>query len=125
MWAPAVKQHHGGVGDAGGCDAAQIVEQHIGVVIDRRDAVLGEELGKQTHHHLAVLEHVGDAGGHAQVVFEDVELAGVVAHDVDAGDVGIDAAGHVHALHLRAVLRVAENLFGGDHARLAEICCSW
>ena len=87
-----------------------------GVVIDRRDAMLGEELGEQTHHHLAVLEHVGDARGHAQVVFQNFELAGVIADDVDAGDVRIDAAGDIHPLHLRTVLRVAENLFGGDHA---------
>ena len=81
----------------------------------------GEELGEQAHHHLAVLEHVRDAGGDAQVVFENAEFAGVVAHDVDAGDVGVDAPGHVDALHLRAVLRVAENLFSGNHARFENL----
>ena len=54
------QQHHRGVGDAGGGDAAQVVEQHVGIVIDRGDAVLGEQLGEQPHHHLAVLEHVRD-----------------------------------------------------------------
>ncbi len=110
-----------GVGDAGGGDAAQIVEQHVGVVVDGGDAVAGEQLGEQAHHHLAVLEHVGDAGGDAQVVFEDAEFAGVVAHDVDAGDVGVDAAGHVDALHLGAVLGVAEHLFRRDDAGLENL----
>ena len=58
-----------------GRDAAQIVEQHVGIVVHGRDAVRGEELGKEAHHHLAVLEHVRDARGHAQVVLEHAELA--------------------------------------------------
>ena len=115
------QQNHRGVGDADRRDAAQIVEQHVGVVIDRRDAVRGKELRKQAHHHLAVLEHVGDAGGHAQVVLEHVEFAGVIAHDVDAGDVRVDVAGHIDALHLGTVLRVAQNLFRRDHARIQDL----
>jgi hypothetical protein len=64
---------------------------------------------------------VRDAGGDAEVVFEHAEFAGAVTHDVDAGDVGVDAPGYVDALHLRAVLRVAENLFSGDYARLENL----
>ena len=90
-------------------------------MVDRRHAVGGEELGEQPHHHLAVLEHVGDARGNPQIVLEDAKLAGVVAHDVDAGDVGVDTSGNVHALHLRAVLGVAEHLLRGDDARLQNL----
>ena len=104
-----------------GGDAAQVVQQHIGVVIDGRDAVRGEEFWEQAHHHLAVLEHVRDTGRDAQVVFEHAELAGLVAHDVDAGDVGVDAAGDVDPLHLRAVLGVTKHLFRGDDARLEDL----
>ncbi len=121
MWAPGGQQHDGGIGDAGGRDAAQILEQHVRIMIDRRDAVLGEQLRKQPHHHLAVLEHVRDAGGHAQVVLEHAKFAGIVAHDIDAGDVRVNAAGHVDALHLRAVLRIAEHLLGGNHAGLQNL----
>jgi hypothetical protein len=114
-------QDHGGVGYAGGSDAAQIGEQHVGIMIDRRDPVRGEQFGKQAHHHLAVLEHVRDPRGHPQVVLEHAEFPGIVAHDVDARDVGVDAAGDVDALHLRAVLGVAQHLFLGDDARLQDL----
>src|SRR5450432_3077955 len=86
-------------------------------MLDRRHPVVGEEFGKQAHHHFAVLEHVRDAGGNAQIVLEHEKFAGAVAHDVDAGDVSVNAPGHVDALHLRTVLRVAENLLGRDQAR--------
>ena len=121
MWAPAVEQHHGGIGDTGRRDAAQVLEQHLGVALDGRDAVLGEQLREQPHHHLAVLEHVGDAGGHPQVVLEHPELARIVADDVDAGDVGVDAPGNVHALHFRPILRVTEHLLGGNDVRLQDL----
>jgi hypothetical protein len=80
-------------------------------VVDPRHAVTGEELREQAHHHFAVLEHVGDAGGHAQVVLEHQEFAGIIAHHVDARDMGVNVPGHIDALHLRTVLRVAQNLF--------------
>ena len=85
---------------------------------DRRDPMLAEQLGEEPHHHLAVLEHVADAARHAQVVLEDVVAAGAVgvggADDVDPGDVRIDVAGDVDALHLGPVLGVAEHLVGRE-----------
>jgi hypothetical protein len=75
-------------------------------VLDRRHAVAGEQRGEQPHHHLAVFQHVGDAGRHAQIVFQHVELALARAHDIDAGDVGVDVGGTLDALHLRPVLRI-------------------
>ena len=82
-----------------------------------RTPVAGEQLGEKAHHHLAVLEHVRHPRGHAQVVLEHVELAPVGAHHVDPGDVRVDVAGDVDALHLGPVLRVAEDLLGRDDAR--------
>ena len=115
------QQHDGGIGNPGRRHAAQIIEQYIRVAVDRRDPMLREQLRKQAHHHLAVFEHVRDAGGHAQVVLEHAEFARLVAHDVDAGDMGIDAAGNIHPLHLRAVLRVAQHLFGRNDAGLEDL----
>jgi hypothetical protein len=83
--------------------------------------VLGEELREQPHHHFAVLEHVRDARGHAQVVLEHAELACIVADDVDARDVRVNAAGDIDALHFRAVLRVTEHLLGGNDAGLQDL----
>ena len=78
-------------------------------MLDRPDRLRGEQFREEPHHHLAVLEHVRHAGRHAQVVLEHVVLALARAHDVDAGDVRVDAARHVHPLHLAAVLLVAED----------------
>jgi hypothetical protein len=86
-------------------------------VLHRGDGLPGKQLGKQPHHHLAVLEHVRDAGRHPQVVLQHAEAAVAGPHHVDAGDVRVDAGGHIDALHLRAVLRVAEDQLGRHHAR--------
>ena len=67
-------------------DRAQRREQFVGIVLDRRDAMHGEEIGEEPHHHFAVLQHVGDAGGRAGVVLEHIEAVVVGADDVDAGD---------------------------------------
>ena len=111
----ARRQHdHGRVDHARRRDRAQRLEQQVRVVRDRRDAVRTEQFGEQPHHHLAVLEHVAHTAGHAQVVLEHVVAAAAVGvagtHDVDAGDVRVDAAGHVDAAHLAAVLRVVQHL---------------
>ena len=92
---------------------------------DRRHAVLVEELGEQSHHHLAVFEHVAHAAGHAQVVFEHVVLALALrigrAHDVDAADVRVNVARHINTHHLGAELRVLKNLLGRHHAGLDDV----
>ncbi len=90
----------------------------------RLDAVLAEQLGEQAHRHLAVLEHVAHAAGHAQVVFEHVVGAAAVgiggAHDVDAGDLRIDIGRHVDIDHFGAELGVALDLLGRHDAGLED-----
>ena len=86
--------------------------------------MLREQLREQPHHDLAVLQHVGDAGGRARVVFQHIEGVGVVAHDVDAGDVQVDVVRHLLAVHLRAEHRVLEHQIfrhdaGAQHFTLA------
>ena len=90
-------------------------------MLDGRDRLLREQLGHEPHHHLAVLEHVRHARGGAQVVLQNVVLAGPGTHEVDAGDVRVNAAGDLDALHLRAVLGILEHFGGWDLARLDDL----
>ncbi len=76
-----------------------------------------EQLGKQPHHHLAVRQHVGHAGRHAQVVLQHIELAVAVADQVDPDDVGIGLVRHLHPHHRDLVLLVDQDMVGGDQAR--------
>jgi hypothetical protein len=64
-----------GLSSPGGCEPVEVCEQKIRIVLDGPDALCRKELGEEPHHHLAVLEHVRDAGRDAQVVLENVELA--------------------------------------------------
>ena len=82
------QQRDGRLLAAGGRDRTQRGEQRIGIIFDRRDAVLGEKIRHQPHHDFAILQHVGDAGGRADIVFENIEIVFAGAHDIDAGDHG-------------------------------------
>ena len=115
------QRHHGLARSGGGGDRAQAVEQQVGVVFNRRDAVGGEQIRQQPHHHLAVLQHVGDARGRARVVLQHVELVLAGAHDVDAGDVHPDVMGRAAPRHLRAEMRVAEDKVIGHHAGAQDL----
>ena len=92
-------------------------QQLVGIVLDRRDAVAGEQLREQPQHDLAVLQHVGDAGGRAGIVLEHVEGLGVDADDVDAGDVDVDVVRDLLAVHLRPEHRILEHQVFRDHRR--------
>ncbi len=102
-------------------DRLQRREQLLRIVLDRGDAVLGEEVGEEPHHHLAVLQHVGDAGGRAGIVLEDVEVVLVGPHDVDAGDVDVDVVGQLQPGHLGPVVGVAVDEVGGDDAGAQDL----
>ena len=97
-------------------DRFQCGEQFVRIVLDRRDAMAREQFGKKPHHDLAVLQHVGDAGGRARIVFEDVKCLGVDAHDVDAGDMHVDIVRHFLPAHLRAEGGIAEDEIVGHDA---------
>ena len=119
------QHHHARLVDAGRRHRAQRLEQQVGIVRHRRHAMQREQLGKQPHRHLAVLEHVAHAAGHTQVVFEHVVGAAAIgigrANDVDAGDVRIHATGHIDIDHLRAELRVLQHLLGGHDTGLEDL----
>ncbi len=100
---------------------AQILDQPLGIVADRRDALPGEGVGEQPHHDLAVLQHVGDAGGRAHIVLEHEEIALAGADQVDAGDMGVDVVGRLDADHLRAEGGVEQDQLGRNEPRLEDL----
>ena len=70
-------------------------------------------------------KHVGDAGGRAQVVFEHIDLAVGVAHQIGAGDVAPDILGRVEALARGQIaLRFLDRLRAGITLS-ARIFWSW
>ncbi len=81
-------------------DAFERRAQVLRIALHRRNAVAAEEIREHVHHRLAVLQHVGDAGRRARVVLEHEELVLGRAHDVDADDVGVDAARRLDIDHL-------------------------
>ena len=105
--APGREHHHVRIVDRRGL--AQRTQQQVRVVLHRRHAVLCEEFREEPHHHAAVLEHVRHARGHPQIVLEYVVVAVGMAHQVDARDVGIDAAGQGEPVHRHLVLGVAQH----------------
>ena len=110
-----------------GRDRLERREQLVRIVLDRRDAVAREQVGEQPQHDLAVLQHVGDAGGRAGIVFQHVEGVGIDAHDVDAGDEHVDVVRHALAVHLGPEHRVLEHQVfrhdaGAQHLALANRC---
>ena len=92
----------------------QAGEQLVGVVVDRGDAMAGEQVGHQPHRHLAVLQHVGDPGGGAGVVLQHVELALADPDDVDAGDQHPEVVRRPAADHFRSVVGIAQDQLVGD-----------
>ena len=93
-------------------DGLQRRGRSLRIVLDRRDLVAGEELRGELQHRLAVLEHVADARGRAEIVLEHVPLVARDAHDVDADDVGVDVARRIEPHHLgqkAALLRISSS----------------
>ncbi|KAF1032689.1 MAG: hypothetical protein GAK34_03600 [Delftia tsuruhatensis] len=118
------EHHHRGLGRAGRSAGAQRLQQHVGIVGHGLHGMTGEQVGEQPHHHAAVLQHVRHARRHAQVVLQHVVHALALGiggtHDVDAGDVGVDAALHGKAPHLGAVLAVVQHQLARQQARAQD-----
>ena len=110
------------VGSPLGCGATEASsrQQFVGIIVDRRDAVLGEQIRHQPHRHLAVLQHVGDARGRARIVLQHIEIGVVDAHDVDAADMHPHVVRRAVADHLRAIVRVAQNQLRRDDVLLED-----
>ncbi len=105
------EHHHGGFARAiARRDGGERAHQFVAIVVDRRHVVAREEIGEEPHRDLAVLQHVGDAGGRAAIVFQHVEFFRPDTHHVDARDMREDVVGNGYALHLVAVGVVQDHL---------------
>ena len=96
-------------------------------MVDGPDAVVAEHRGEDALEDFAIGQHVGNAAGHAQVVFEDGEAAIGQAHKVGAADADVNVARDVEAAHfaaevLAAVDQVArDDAFGKDAAFVIDV----
>ena len=99
-------------------------QQLVRIILDRRHAVAREQLGKKPQHDLAVFQHVGDAGRRARIVLEHVEVVGVDAHDIDAGDMDINVVRHLLPVHLRAENRILKHQILGDDPGLENLAAA-
>ncbi len=98
-------------GREGGEEAGQLV----GVAVDGLDVEIAEQVGEDPLGDLAVLEHVGDARRHAQVVLEHVHRPVRVTHEVAAADMGPHALGRSHPVALGAVVHRRSQHLGREH----------
>ncbi len=80
-----------------------------------------EQLGEQSHHGLAVFQHVGNTGRRPQVILQHIEVILFHSHQIDTGNVGIDPVGQLDPTHLRPVHGVVQHLMGADEAGLDDL----
>ena len=83
-------------------ERGQGVVQLAGVLVHRQDRAGLEQFREHALGHHAVFQHVADAAGDAQVVFQRVQRAVAVAHQIRAADVRPHAQGRRDADALRA-----------------------
>ena len=110
-------QHDDGrIVDAGRRGRTERFEQALRVVRNSTDAMTGEQLGEDVRHRPPVLDDVGDPRRGAEVVLEHAETTGVVAYEVDPGDVDPDTARGIEAGDAAVEVRRARNQTARDHA---------
>ncbi len=108
-------QHHDGRVTRGGGHGGQHVGQPADVGVDRLDAVVPEHLGEDVLGHHPVLQEVGHARRHPQIVLQHVDGPIGVADEVAPADVGPDPTGRVHPHALPSEVGRAGHQLGGDH----------
>ena len=113
---PRRQQHYGRLlGCARWRNGFQSLEQFARIDVHRSDPQAFEQPRERPLHQVAVLQNVGDAGRHPQIVLEHVDLPVAMAHQIGPGDVAPDASRRINAAALRAIRRGgADHLFGDD-----------
>ena len=109
-----------GVGSSLGCQRAQRAQQELGVLLDGADVIAAEELREDALHHAAVGQHVTDAGGDAEIVFEDDELAVLHSDKICSADRDVDVSRDLQADHLAAEVFTAIDKLARDDAVLED-----
>ena len=101
-------------------DRAQARQQFVGISLNWRDAMLGEQVRQQPHRYFAIFQHVGNARRRAGIVLQHIKIVAVDAHDVDAGDMHPDVVRRPAADHFRPVIRIAQDQVGRNQAFLQD-----
>ena len=118
------EDHDRGVLDVRGCGRLECVEEPFGVLVDRPDPMVGEDLRQHVGERSPVLQDVGDTRGVAQVVLEDAELARLVADEVDPRHVDADVVRRLDAPRLTVEVRRRRHEAARDQAVLEDLSCS-
>ena len=114
-------RHRRPAGAIGRCHRLHRLGEDVGIAVHRPYPAVPEQLGEHPAHHLAVLQHVGDARRRAAIVFEHHEFVGPGAHEVDADDMRPDVERRPVAAHLLEIGRVAGHHRVGDDAGLHDL----
>ena len=97
---------------------AQGRQQLQRIMLDRAHAHGAEHRREGAPRHIAVGQHVADARGHPQIVFQHDEVAGLVADQVAAADIDVGAVRHRQSAHLAPVMLGAIDHRARHHAVL-------
>jgi len=83
----------------------QGIAQLEGILIDRADATGIEQAWEEVLHQMSIFQHITDAGGTSQVVFEHVNLTIRMPDQVRPGDMNpyISRGIHAHALFSKSL----------------------
>ena len=85
-------------------------------MVDGPDAVVLKHRREDALENFAVRQHVGNAAGDAEIVFEDGEVAVGHADEIGAADADVDVARDVEAAHFAAEMFTGINEFAGNDA---------
>ena len=94
------EQHDGRLGDSGGRDVLEHLQQFLRVVLHRTDADAFKHPGECALHRAAIFQNVAHARRAATVVFEDEIISIGIADQVGAADVDVNVLRHVEAREL-------------------------
>ncbi len=109
------------IGRSGGCNRAQGFQQLARIVVNRPHPQALENLRERPLHQIPVFKHIGDARWHAQIVFQDVNLAVSVPHQIGSRNVAPHAARRIDAQALFPVERRRMNHFFRDDLVLQDL----
>ncbi len=85
-------------------------------MLDRPHSLQAEQVGENPFHHPAVGEHVGDAAGHSQIIFQHHKFAAGRRIRSEPDDRDVDIARDLQSAHLPAKVFTAVNHFARNHS---------